>query len=66
MSDTDDKSLEEFFAKKSKGKKTKSKAKAFTTTKDITEKQQQTKSTTEEKTEAAPKTGSEVQLQAWF
>lgn len=61
MSDVeDDKSLEEFFAKKSKGKKSKSKSKAFTTSKDIADKKQKTKSKTEEKTEAAPKEVSQV------
>ena len=56
-----DKTLEDFFAKKSKGKKkAKSKSKAFTTSQDIADKKQQTKSKAEEKVEAAPKVVSQV------
>ena len=61
MSDVeDDKSLEEFFAKKSKGKKSKVKNKSFTTSKDIAEKKNKTKGKTEEKTETVAKEVSQV------
>ena len=61
MSDgEDEKSLEEFFAKKTKGKKSKSKSKAFTTTQDIADKKQKKKGKTEEKTETVAKEVSQV------
>jgi len=65
MSDEgNNKTLDDFFAKKSKGKKkTKSKSKAFTTSQDIADKKQQTKSKAEEKVEAAPKVVSQVEEQ---
>lgn len=53
--------LDDFFAKKSKSKKkTKSKSKAFTTSQDIADKKQQTKSKAEEKVEAVPKVVTQV------
>ena len=61
MSDgEEDKSVEEFFAKKSKGKRSKSKSKAFTTAKDIADKKSKTKGKKEEKTETAPTEVSQV------
>ena len=62
MSDGEDKSLEEFFAKKSKGKKAKSKNKAFTTSKDIADKKNKSKGKTEEKAETVTKEVSQVLL----
>lgn len=61
MSDgEEDKTVEEFFAKKSKGKKSKTKSKAFTTAKDIADKKNKTQGKKEEKTETVPKEVSQV------
>ncbi len=62
----EDKSLEEFFAKKSKSKKSKSKSKNFTTSKDIADKKQLTQSAVEEQSEVTPKVVSQVGFQAKF
>lgn len=59
----EDKSLEEFFAKKSKSKKSKSKSKNFTTSKDIADKKQLTQSAVEEQSEVTPKVVSQVEEQ---
>ena len=67
MSETEEgQSLDDFFAKKSKSKKSKNKGKAFTTSKDIAEKKQKKKDKTEEATETAPKEVSEVGMDAVY
>ncbi|XP_065052891.1 protein CDV3 homolog [Rhopilema esculentum] len=64
MSETEEgQSLDDFFAKKSKSKKSKNKSKAFTTSKDIADKKQKKKDKTEEATETAPKEVSEAEEQ---
>ena len=58
----EEKSLEEFFAKREKGKKSKTKGKAFTTAKDIADKKQKVKGKAEEKTETTAKEVSQVSI----